>query len=153
MQSDCWLCLTMEVGNSRRNQNTSTRMALSVDELRKELNKGRKRKTLALAMLHQNRIRFHTQAEASTPMLLYAKRYEQQLKGLPQSGVWQALADFLAFVENLLPHDKYKIFKSLFRFLFGCFRQGCSAAQGQAQAQEADDQFTGSLHGLTLPLL
>lgn len=91
-------------------------MALSVDELRKELNKGRKRKTLALAMLHQNRIRFHTQAEASTPMLLYAKRYEQQLKGLPQSGVWQALADFLAFAENLLPHDKYKIFKSLFRF-------------------------------------
>ena len=91
-------------------------MALSVEEVRKELSKGRKRKTLALAMLHQNRIRFHTQAEASTPMLLYAKRYEQQLKGLPQSGVWQALADFLAFTENLLPHDKFKIFKSLFRF-------------------------------------
>lgn len=34
----------------------------------------------------------------------------------PMSGAWQAMNDFLAFVENLIPHDKYKIFESLFRF-------------------------------------
>lgn len=91
-------------------------MALSVEKLTKELKQQRKRKVINLALLHQNRLRFHSQTEASTPMVLNAKMFRKEAKGLPSVGVWQALDDFLAFVENLIPHDKYKIFLSLFRF-------------------------------------
>lgn len=48
-------------------------------------------------MRHQNRIRFHAQTELSASLA-------------------QPTADFLAFVSNLLPHDKFKLFKEMFRY-------------------------------------
>lgn len=91
-------------------------MGISTDELRKAVKEQRNRRTVNLAMLHQNRLRFHIQTEASTPMLMSYDKFHRKAVGLPAVGVWQALDDFLAFVENLIPHDKFKIFKSLFRF-------------------------------------
>ena len=49
------------------------------------------------ACLHQDRIRFHT--ETKTMPYLYRQGIE-----------------FLNFVQNLLPHDKFKLFKALFRY-------------------------------------
>jgi len=46
---------------------------------------------------HQNRIRFHAQTELSASLA-------------------QPTADFLAFVSNLIPHDKFKLFKEMFRY-------------------------------------
>ena len=40
MQKDCWLCQRTEVGNFQRILNTVSKMALSVEELRKEIDKG-----------------------------------------------------------------------------------------------------------------
>ena len=91
-------------------------MGISTDELRKAVKEQRNRRTVNLAMLHQNRLRFHIDTEASTPMLMSYDKFHRKAVGLPAVGVWQALDDFLAFVENLIPHDKFKIFKSLFRF-------------------------------------
>lgn len=91
-------------------------MALSVEEIRKEIQERRKNKVISLAVLHQNRIRFHAQTEASTPMVLNYKKYQTGKGGMPSTGLWQPLSDFLAFVENLIPHDKFKLFLSLFRF-------------------------------------
>lgn len=47
--------------------------------------------------MHQNRIKFHAQTNV-TPLMC-----------LPTT-------DFLAWVQNLIPHDKFKIFKTLFRY-------------------------------------
>jgi hypothetical protein len=91
-------------------------MGISTDELRKAVKEQRNRRTVNLAMLHQNRLRFHIETEASTPMLMSYDKFHRKAVGLPAVGVWQALDDFLSFVENLIPHDKFKIFKSLFRF-------------------------------------
>ena len=92
-------------------------MALSVEEIRKAVDNQTGSRAKQLAMLHQNRLRFHTQTEASAPMVLAARKVGgRQPLALPSQGVWQAVDDFLAFVENLIPHDKFKIFQNLFRF-------------------------------------
>ena len=71
-------------------------------------------------MLHENRLRFHMQPVPSTPALAsLTMRREARNGGVllrGQAGVSQALDDFLGFVEKLIPHDKFKVFKSLFRF-------------------------------------
>lgn len=72
-------------------------MAISVERIRREITDGRKRGVINQAINHQNRIRFHAQTELSAYIL-------------------QPTTDFLAFVENLIPHDKYKVFQSLFRY-------------------------------------
>lgn len=72
-------------------------MELSVQEVRRKLTEHVGRETVSRATQHQNRIRFHAET-ALTPHLL------------------QPLNDFYAFVKNLLPHDKYKMFLELFRF-------------------------------------
>ena len=72
-------------------------MALSLDEIRNRINEPRKRSEISLATLHQNRIKFHVQARL-TPCL------------------FQPVNDFFAFAHNLLPRDKEKMFKTLFRF-------------------------------------
>lgn len=59
--------------------------------------KNRKRSTINLALAHQNRIKFHTQTHVT-------------------AHISQPLTDFLAFVKNILPDDKFKIFKTLFRY-------------------------------------
>ena len=94
-------------------------MALSVEEIRKKVLERNNKRSIDLALLHQNRLRFHVQTEANTPAVLapLAKsRVQQSRQGVASFGVMQALWDFLAFVENIIPHDKYKTFESLFRF-------------------------------------
>lgn len=56
-----------------------------------------KRPTIEKAILHENRIRFHAETELTAAM-------------------YQPAVDFLAFVQNILPHDKFTIFKTLFRY-------------------------------------
>lgn len=72
-------------------------MVLSVEEARKRVKESKKRSIIQKAILHQNRIRFH----AMTSITPYTT---------------QPTSDFLAFVKNLLPHDKYKMFLTLFRY-------------------------------------
>ena len=72
-------------------------MALSNEEIRKRIDEPRKRSEIGYAILHQNRIKFHTQTQI-TPC------------------VYQPISDFFSFVQNLLPHDKYKMFLTLFRY-------------------------------------
>lgn len=94
-------------------------MALSVEEIRKKVLERNNKRSIDLALLHQNRLRFHVQTEANTPAVLapLAKsKVQQSRQGVASFGVMQALWDFLAFVENIIPHDKYKTFESLFRF-------------------------------------
>lgn len=72
-------------------------MGLTTSEIRKELEAPRKQATINSARQHQNRLRFHIQT-STTP--------------------YDALrsADFFAFVSNILGPDKFKLFKTLFRF-------------------------------------
>lgn len=72
-------------------------MALSYDDIRKRLLENRRGATVSKAVRHQNRIRFHAQTELSASLA-------------------QPTADFLAFVSNLIPHDKFKLFKEMFRY-------------------------------------
>ena len=100
-------------------------MALSVEEIRKRASEQRQRQTITLAVMHQNRIRFHGEVIPSTPALtswLYrggkgmggAAGLAPLLAG--REGVAQALTDFMAMVENIIPRDKFQTFKTLFRF-------------------------------------
>lgn len=72
-------------------------MGLNLSQIRKEIAEPRKRKTINRAIFHQNRIRFHAQT-------------------LVTADISQPVTDFLAFVSNIIPEDKFKIFKTLFRF-------------------------------------
>ena len=78
--------------------------------------------TIAFAVLHQNRIRFHSEVVPSTPALaswMFRRNKEQgDLSPLfaGREGVAQALNDFLAMVQNLIPKDKFQTFCTLFRF-------------------------------------
>lgn len=72
-------------------------MALSVEEIRERLkNKGRK-KVINRAIMHQNRLKFHAETMLT-------------------ANISQPMADFFAFVSNLIPEDKVKIIKALFRY-------------------------------------
>ena len=72
-------------------------MGLRTRDIRKRIAEPRNRATLNRAIFQQNRLRFHVQT-AVTPY------------------VTQPITDFLAFVSNLIPHDKFKIFKTMFRY-------------------------------------
>lgn len=72
-------------------------MALGKERITKEVTEQRKRATIAKAIQHQNRIKFHAQTTI-TPVIN------------------QPLTDFLTFVGNLIPKDKFKLFKTLFRY-------------------------------------
>lgn len=72
-------------------------MGLELERIKKEITEPRKRTTISKAVRHQNRIKFHAQTNV-TPLMC-----------LPTT-------DFLAWVQNLIPHDKFKIFKTLFRY-------------------------------------
>lgn len=98
-------------------------MALSVEDIRRKASEQRKKQTIALAVLHQNRIRFHSEVVPSTPALasyLYRDRPLNTGGIAPlmggREGVAQALVDFMAMVQNLIPKDKFETFKTLFRF-------------------------------------
>ena len=70
---------------------------LSVEEVRKQIREPKKRRAIQRAILHQNRLRFHAQTTLTADLS-------------------QPVNDFFAFVKNLLPHDKFKMFKALFRY-------------------------------------
>ena len=75
---------------------------------------------IQLALLHQNRIRFHAETVPSTPALAsWSMRHRKIDTGTMlagREGVAQALTDFMAMVQNLIPSDKFEVFKTLFRF-------------------------------------
>lgn len=70
---------------------------LDVNKIREEITKGRHRDTIRRAEFHQYRIRFHAQTRLTAYMN-------------------QPTTDFLAFVKNILPYDKYKTFLAMFRW-------------------------------------
>lgn len=72
-------------------------MVLGIEEIRERVLRNEGRKAVNTALYHQARVKFH----AST-------RLTPELR--------QPQADFFAFVDNLLPHDKAKVFKTLFRY-------------------------------------
>ena len=72
-------------------------MGLSTEEVRNAITRNDKRGTINRAILQQQRLRFHAQTALWDTMT-------------------QPVADFLAFVSNLIPEDKFKVFKTLFRF-------------------------------------
>ena len=85
-------------GGTWTTKNLNLTMAISYEDIRRRLEKHGKQAVKNRAIYHQNRIRFHAQTQ------LTAFNY------------MQPVADFFAYVENILPHDKFKIFKTLFRF-------------------------------------
>ena len=96
-------------------------MALSLDEIRERISEHRHRDVITLAQLHQNRLRLHCQSVPSSPALAQTYRVGRERQNgvgtfLGRDGVAQALTDFLGMVEKLIPHDKFIIFQTLFRF-------------------------------------
>jgi hypothetical protein len=96
-------------------------MALSVEEIRKRTNEQPKRNLIKLAVMHQNRLRLHSEVVPSTPALAsWSYRGRQLAVNQPlmhgHEGITLALNDFMAMVENLIPKDKFEVFKTLFRF-------------------------------------
>lgn len=92
-------CLITADGDFRMTAgiNSTLYMALDLSAIKREITEPRKRGVISKAVNYQNRIRFHTQAYV-TP------------------NISQPLTDFFAFVSNLLPSDKVKTFKALFRY-------------------------------------
>ena len=64
---------------------------------KKQITEPRNKAAISRAIYHQNRIRFHAE-KALTPYIT------------------QPVTDFLAYVSNLIPADKFKVFKTLFRY-------------------------------------
>lgn len=99
-------------------------MGYSTEEIRERVSEHRHKNVLTLAQLHQNRLRLHCQSVPSMPAL--ARQYRAGATNLAgrdglgtfmgRDGVAQALSDFLGMVEHLIPHDKFLIFQTLFRF-------------------------------------
>lgn len=76
-------------------------MGYSVEQIKKKIAENKKSATLSRAILHQNRIKFHTVKRVTT--------FNAPYISIP-------LTQFLAMVENILPHDKFVLFKALFRY-------------------------------------
>ena len=97
-------------------------MALSTEEIRRKASEQGRKYLISLALLHQNRLRFHSEVVPSTPALAsWTYRGRENANGAypmlaGREGVSQALTDFLSMVENLIPRDKFQTFKTLFRF-------------------------------------
>lgn len=70
---------------------------MGIEKIKKEIQEPKKRQTISKAVLHQNRVKFHAQTSI-TPVIS------------------QPLTDFLSFVNSLIPKDKFRMFKTLFRF-------------------------------------
>ena len=71
-------------------------MALSVSEIRRKAKESENHDAVSRAIVHQNRIKFHAETSLTRDYM-------------------QPVSDFRAFVQNLLPHDKFKMFDELFR--------------------------------------
>lgn len=76
-------------------------MPYTSEEIRKKVAENKNAASLNSMKLHQSRIKFHTVKHITAfhaPFLSYP------------------LTQFMAMVENILPHDKFVLFKTLFRF-------------------------------------
>lgn len=76
-------------------------MGYEVGQIKKIIAENKRAATLNRAKLHQSRIKFHTVKRVTALNAPYIS--------LP-------LTQFLSMVENILPHDKFVLFKTLFRF-------------------------------------
>ena len=76
-------------------------MGYDVAAIRKKIAAGKRADVLSRAKLHQMRIKFHTVKRVTT--------FNSPYISIP-------LTQFLAMVENILPHDKFVLFKALFRY-------------------------------------
>ena len=70
-------------------------------EIRKRIAENKKAATLNLAKMHQLRLKFHVVKRVTA--------FNSPYISIP-------LTQFLAMVENILPHDKFVLFKTLFRY-------------------------------------
>ena len=93
-------------------------MGISNENLKKAIDENRNAMTIRLAMMHQNRLRFHAVPVPSMPALASTFIRDSRVPDAARIGndVGLALDDFLRMVSNIIPHDKFEIFKSLFRF-------------------------------------
>ena len=76
-------------------------MGYNVEQVRKRITDNKAAAALSRAKLHQMRIKFHTVKRVTT--------FNAPYISVP-------LTQFLAMVENILPHDKFVLFKALFRY-------------------------------------
>ena len=76
-------------------------MGYDANKIRKKIAENKRSATLNRAKLHQMRIKFHTVKRVTS--------FNSPYISLP-------LTQFLAMVENILPHDKFVLFKALFRY-------------------------------------
>ena len=76
-------------------------MGYNVEQVRKRITDNKAAAALNRAKLHQMRIKFHTVKRVTT--------FNAPYISVP-------LTQFLAMVENILPHDKFVLFKALFRY-------------------------------------
>lgn len=83
-------------------------MALDLNQVQELLQSPKNKKSLSRAILLQNRLRFHTEADLS--------QYNARVANLSISSARQASTVFLNWVATLLPKDKYAIFLSLFKY-------------------------------------
>lgn len=76
-------------------------MPYTSEEIRKKVAENKNAATITRMKLHQSRIKFHT--------VKHVTSFQAPFLSIP-------LTQFLAMVENILPHDKFVLFKTLFRF-------------------------------------
>lgn len=76
-------------------------MGYDVAKIRKEIAENKSSAVLSRARLHQMRIKFHTVKRVTS--------FNSPYISIP-------LTQFLAMAENILPHDKFVLFKALFRY-------------------------------------
>lgn len=76
-------------------------MPYTSEEIRKKVAESKKSATLNRMKLHQARIKFHAVKQVTG--------FTYPLSSVP-------LTQFMAMAENILPHDKFILFKTLFRF-------------------------------------
>ena len=76
-------------------------MGYGIEEIRRKVAENKRSATLSRARLHQMRIKFHTVKRVTA--------FNSPYISIP-------LTQFLAMVENILPHDKFVLFKALFRY-------------------------------------
>lgn len=89
-------------GTCRKTPNLNLlEMPYDVARIRKEIADNKRAATLSRARLHQMRIKFHTVKRVTS--------FNAPYISVP-------LTQFLAMVENILPHDKFVLFKALFRY-------------------------------------
>ena len=92
----------MAVGICRKTQNSNLWiMPYDVSKIKKEIATRKNGDVLDRAKLHQGRIKFHTVKRVTT--------FNSPWISLP-------LTQWLSMVENILPHDKFVLFKALFRY-------------------------------------